>query len=141
MYILRMSFYVLTFYLSTFYWWHHIAENFAAILQSSITPFNGNVPLLYPSKMSENVWFFDVFRRYRCVTLVRNGLSYHTESKSEHKSSHLEVFCKTVFLKNFTKYIGEHLRQNLLFNKGAGLSKVFKNNFFIGDLRWLLAAI
>ena len=30
----------------------------------------GNVPFLYPQKMSENLWFSNVFRKYRNETLV-----------------------------------------------------------------------
>ena len=37
------------------------------------------------------------------------------------RSSLLEVFCKKDVLRNFTKFTGKHLFQNLLFNKAAGL--------------------
>ena len=37
-------------------------------------PFSTNVPLLYPLKTSENLWFSDVFKGYRSGTLVENGL-------------------------------------------------------------------
>ena len=39
-----------------------------------IKPFSTNVPLLYPLKTSENLWFSDVFRGYRSGTFVKNGL-------------------------------------------------------------------
>ena len=31
-------------------------------------------PLLYPDKISENIYFFDVFRGYRKVSVAWNGL-------------------------------------------------------------------
>ena len=37
------------------------------------------------------------------------------------KSSRPDVFCKKGVLKNFTKFAGKHLCQNLFFNKVAGL--------------------
>ena len=36
-----------------------------------------------------------------------------------------EVFCDKGALKNFLKFKGEHLRQNLFFNKVAGLKLEF----------------
>ena len=36
---------------------------------STIKPFKSNVAFLYPLKTSENLWFSDVFRGYRNVTL------------------------------------------------------------------------
>ena len=50
------------------------------------------------------------------------------------RSSRPEVFCKTGFLKNFTKFTGKHLCQSLFFHEVGGL--VFKwivkhlNNYF-----------
>ena len=41
---------------------------------SRFNPFSTNVPLLYPSKTSENRTFSDVFRGYGIGTLVENGL-------------------------------------------------------------------
>ena len=38
------------------------------------------------------------------------------------KNSHPEVFCKKGVLRNFTKFTGKHLCQNLFFNKVAWLS-------------------
>ena len=40
----------------------------------SINPLESNVTFLYPLKTSENLWFSDVFRGYRNVTLDSNGL-------------------------------------------------------------------
>ena len=37
-------------------------------------PFSTNVPLLYPLKTSENLWFFRVFRGCRSGTLIGNRL-------------------------------------------------------------------
>ena len=41
----------------------------------SINPFLANVPILYPLKTPENLWFSGVFRRYKMGTLVRNELN------------------------------------------------------------------
>ena len=37
-------------------------------------PLSTNVPLLFPLKTSENLWFSDVFRRCRSGTLAESGL-------------------------------------------------------------------
>ena len=39
-----------------------------------------------------------------------------------YRSSHPEVLCKKGALRNFAKFIGKHVYQNLFFNKVAGLS-------------------
>ena len=41
-----------------------------------LNPFLANVPVLYPLKALENLWFFGVFRGYKMGTLARNGLSF-----------------------------------------------------------------
>ena len=46
-------------------------------------PLKANIPFLHPLKTSGNLRFFDVFRRYRNETFVRNGfknlvLIFHT---------------------------------------------------------------
>ena len=41
--------------------------------ESEIKPFSTNVPLLYPLKTSENLWFSDVLRE-QSGTLLENGL-------------------------------------------------------------------
>ena len=38
-------------------------------LQNLLNPFYSSVTFLYPLKTSENLWFSDVFRGYRNVTL------------------------------------------------------------------------
>ena len=45
-----------------------------AFMMNLFNPFSTNVPLLYPLKASENLWFSDAFRGYRSGTLVENGL-------------------------------------------------------------------
>ena len=40
------------------------------------------------------------------------------------RSSRPEVYCKKGVLRNFTEFIGKHLRQSLFFNKNAGLRHV-----------------
>ena len=54
-------------------------------LYASVRPFQANVPFLYPLKMSENLWFFDVFRGYKKGTLSWNGLTFN-ETPSVHKT-------------------------------------------------------
>ena len=39
-------------------------------------PFLVNVPILYPLKTPENLWFSGVFRGYKMGTLERNGLTH-----------------------------------------------------------------
>ena len=39
-----------------------------------LSSFLANVPILYPLKTPENLWFFGVFRRYKMGTLAKNGL-------------------------------------------------------------------
>ena len=52
------------------------------------------------------------------------------------RSSHPEVFCKKVALRNFAKFTGKHLCQSLFFNKVAGqvfsceVCEICKNTFF-----------
>ena len=46
------------------------------------------------------------------------------------RSSPPEVFCKKVVFRNFTKFTGKHLRQNLFFDKVAGL-RLLLNSFFL----------
>ena len=41
---------------------------------NTIDPFLAHVPILYPLKTQENLWFFGVFREYKMGTLARNGL-------------------------------------------------------------------
>ena len=42
-------------------------------------PFSTNVPLLYPLKTLEDLWFSDAFKGYRSGTLVQKGLIAHME--------------------------------------------------------------
>ena len=53
----------------------------------------------------------------------------------EVRSTRLEVFCRKGVLRNFAKFTGKHLCQNLVFNKVADLKKeslaqVFSCEFF-----------
>ena len=70
--------------------------------------------------------------RYRCDHKQVCQSSCFKEQRMilfyELHSSCPEVFCKKGVLRNFTKFIGKHLCQSLLFNKAAGLHLVF----FIG---------
>ena len=47
-----------------------------------LNPFLSNATFLYPLKMSENLWFSDVFRGYRNMTLDKNGLRIVLNSKN-----------------------------------------------------------
>ena len=49
---------------------------------SSINPFLAKVPILYPLKTPENLWFSGVFRGYKIGTLARNGLRAVSKVKS-----------------------------------------------------------
>ena len=51
----------------------------------SVTPFLANVPILYPLKTPENLFFSGAFRGYQMGTLARNGLmKLETPNKLEH---------------------------------------------------------
>ena len=50
------------------------------------------------------------------------------KNDSEYGSSHPEVFCKKVVLKNFTKFTGKHLRRSFFLNKVAGLRQQNKKS-------------
>ena len=39
-----------------------------------LNPFPANVPIIYPVKTPENLWFSCVFRGYKMGTLAGNGL-------------------------------------------------------------------
>ena len=72
----------------------------------------------------------------------------------EVRSTRLEVFCRKGVLRNFAKFTGKHLRQNLFLNKIAGLrtskkrlcrrcfpvdfAKYIRAPYFTGHLQWLL---
>ena len=47
--------------------------------------------------------------------------------KSGYRSSRQEVFCEKGVLRNVTKFTGKHLRQNLFFNKVAGVRSFLIN--------------
>ena len=56
------------------------------------------------------------------------------------RSSRLDVFCKTVVLKNFTKITEKHLCPSLFFNKVAGLrpATLSKRDSGTGIFLWIL---
>ena len=45
------------------------------IFRRIVNPFLANVPILYPLKTPENLWFSGVFKGYKMGTLARYGLS------------------------------------------------------------------
>ena len=53
---------------------HKGFSNYLIKDQCSLNPFLHNVPILYPLKTPENLWFSGVFRGYELGTLARNGL-------------------------------------------------------------------
>ena len=65
------------------------------------------------------------------------------------RSSHLEMFCKKSALRNFAKFTGKHLCQDLFFDKVAGLRlwhrcfsvnfvKFLRTHFLTEHVQWLL---
>ena len=48
---------------------------------NAINPFLANVPISYPLKTPENLWFSGVFRGYEMGTLTRNGLRIYLEAR------------------------------------------------------------
>ena len=46
------------------------------VLVSMVNPFLANIPILYPLKTSESLWFCGFFKGYKMGTLARNGLSW-----------------------------------------------------------------
>ena len=46
-----------------------------SFIPNVVNPFHVNVPFLYSLKMSENLWFSDVFRGYKSRTLAWKGLN------------------------------------------------------------------
>ena len=56
----------------------YFCSAFALVLkrlrENFLNHFTQNVPFLYPIKISENLWFSDVFRGYKTGTLALNGL-------------------------------------------------------------------
>ena len=75
--------------------------------------------------------------------------SDNDEKHVSSRSSRPEVFHKKGVLRNFAKFMGKHLCQNLFFNKVAGLrlwhrcfpvnfAKFLRTPFFIEHLWWLL---
>ena len=75
---------------------------------------------LYPLKTSGNLWFSDVFRRYRKRSVA--SMKWVNCWKTLVRRSHPEVFCGKGVLRNFAKVTGKHLFQSLFFNKVAGFS-------------------
>ena len=51
--------------------------------KETFNPFLASVPILYPLKTPENLWFSGVFRGYEMGTLARNGLMLHCEMHSK----------------------------------------------------------
>ena len=54
----------------------YTSENFNQnIIKIVINPFLANVPILYPLKTPESLWFSGLFREYKMGKLARNGLN------------------------------------------------------------------
>ena len=51
---------------------------------------------------------------------------WRSSMPSNTKSSRPDVFCEKVFLRNFAKFTGKHLRQGLFFNNVAGVCNFIK---------------
>ena len=114
--------------------WNQIAQRmtyeyllFFEYFSMFINPFHVNLPLLYPLKNSENVWFSGVFREYRNEAMWWNGpswngflnfwfcLSYMAEKKSLHSKRLLKGY---VLDKNADKrirrWLGEVTKYEIL---------------------------
>ena len=48
---------------------------------NAINPFLANVPISYPLKTPENLWFSGVFRGDEMGTLTRNGLRIYLQAR------------------------------------------------------------
>ena len=60
------------------------------------------------------------FRYLKSIQILHS--QYHPKSNSTFsRSSRLEVSCRKGVLRNFTKFTGKHLCQNLFFNKVADI--------------------
>ena len=46
------------------------------VLVSMVNQFVANIPILYPLKTPESLWFCGFFKGYKMGTLARNGLSW-----------------------------------------------------------------
>ena len=51
-----------------------INSNYNIVITNLINPFLANVPILYPLKIPEKLWFSGVFWGYKMGTLARNRL-------------------------------------------------------------------
>ena len=91
--------------------------------------------------------------RLKLMIVLDNNLpgeSFMDVHKKKERSSNPDVLCKKGIL-NFSKLTGKHLLQSIFFSKvehpskkrvwhrcfTVNFCKVFKNNFFIEQLRWL----
>ena len=57
--------------------WYHLLwlkEHYKILNHSVINPFQANIPILYPLKTTENLYFSGIFRGYKMGTLAWNGL-------------------------------------------------------------------
>ena len=60
------------------------------------------------------------FRYLKSIQILHS--QYHPKTnRTFSRSSRLEVSCRKGVLRNFTKFTGKHLCQNLFFNKVAGI--------------------
>ena len=103
----------------------------------------------------ETSWIIILQNNSKCLLL--NDKCHTRYCLVCYKSSHREVFCKKVVLRNFAKLTGKHLCQRLFFNKIAGLksatlfkkrlwhrcflvnfAKSLRTPFFTEHLRWLV---
>ena len=64
--------------------------------------------------------FFDIFKRRICFKYTNFHTNYNPYLNKCNVLNLPKVFCKKGVLKNFKKFTGKHLRQNLSFNKVAG---------------------
>ena len=76
---------------------------------------NFKLKLCYKNCLTKNIYIFKILQPFTCdVTWACLYLDYY------YPSSHQRCSVKQGVLRNFAKFTGKHLRQNLFFNKVAG---------------------
>ena len=99
----------------------------------------------------------DICQTWNIITKIEQRVcTGEMISLTTDRVSRLEVFCKKAVQRNFAKFPGKHLCQNLFFNKVAALAcnfieketlaqvfscelcEISKNTFFTEHLWWLL---
>ena len=76
---------------------------------------------MYDSSLQRHFLCHDMSAKIKQKRAVKDSCGLvKTRKKPKARSSRPEVFCKKGVLRNFAKFTGKHLCQDLLFNKVAG---------------------